>query len=223
MSPLNPFISASSSPSHLPAARTAQSAVVLTKNALSQPIGARTVPKFPSAISLQESLHKKKYYVVVVGKCTGVYYNIWENVECLVSQVPGANHKSFSTYSTAEKYYLDAKKCLPIIKTVDRYTQTYRQLPHLYDKNGSHQSLSDLQEVLRLLNQPAQRQPMPEPQGTVVLDTCNLQALLCHLGHPNIQQSHPETRGDIFLDGRDPVSEDQDLASMFSGLSTSAL
>ncbi|KIJ95422.1 hypothetical protein K443DRAFT_33266, partial [Laccaria amethystina LaAM-08-1] len=47
----------------------------------------------------------KRYHVVVVGKCAGLYYDVWENVQELVDFVPGAMHKGFSNQQDAERHY----------------------------------------------------------------------------------------------------------------------
>ena len=47
-----------------------------TSNAPSHPIGVRTSPVPPITL-LQASPRKKKYYVIIVGKCTGIYYDHW--------------------------------------------------------------------------------------------------------------------------------------------------
>ncbi|KIJ90577.1 hypothetical protein K443DRAFT_116395, partial [Laccaria amethystina LaAM-08-1] len=50
-----------------------------------------------------------KYYVVLVGKKTGVFWEEWVNVEPLIKKVSGARHKSFRTHDEALTFYLDAK------------------------------------------------------------------------------------------------------------------
>lgn len=47
-----------------------------TSNAPSRPLGVRTAP-VSAARSPQASPRKKKYYVIIVGKCTGIYYDHW--------------------------------------------------------------------------------------------------------------------------------------------------
>ncbi|KDR77386.1 hypothetical protein GALMADRAFT_65558 [Galerina marginata CBS 339.88] len=105
----NIHLSASTAPGRLPALQTAPLVTASTSHGLSRPLGVRTAPSsgsFPSALT---SPKKIKYYVIVAGKCTGIYYDEWENVKDLIHQVPGAVHKSFSTYEQAEQYYLNAK------------------------------------------------------------------------------------------------------------------
>ena len=86
-------------------------------------------------------------------------------------------------------------------------------------------NLTDFQEALRLVSQPAHQQCIPDSQGNVIDDASNLQALLRHLGHQNRQRSRPEVQADACLDGRDVTSDlafdSQDLTSAFSRLSTS--
>lgn len=47
-----------------------------TSDALSLPLGVRTAPH-TAGMSPQTSPRKKKYYVIIVGKCTGIYYDHW--------------------------------------------------------------------------------------------------------------------------------------------------
>jgi hypothetical protein len=105
-----------------------------SRNAQSpQPISAaiRTAPATISGMSPQTSLRKRKYYVVLVGKCAGIYYDEWhvflpfiffsfpclltskpsrENVEPLIRHVSNARYKGFSTHQTAFDFYIDAKE-----------------------------------------------------------------------------------------------------------------
>jgi len=74
-------------------------------------------------------LTNRKYYVILKGICTGIYYGQWyvslfksssarsmisssprDDVRCLVDHVPGAVHKSFKTLEPATAFYLHAKK-----------------------------------------------------------------------------------------------------------------
>jgi len=77
--------------------------------------------------STQASPMKMKYYVVLVGKCAGIFYDEWypsrfasvtgylmshhyrQNVQSLIYQVPDARYKGFTTQSAAEEYYIHAK------------------------------------------------------------------------------------------------------------------
>lgn len=86
----------------------------------------------PLGMSPQPSTKKGRYYVVLVGKCAGIYYDAWqvfsflifffsalcllrhhssrENVEPLIHHVSNARFKGFSTYEMAKEFYLDAKR-----------------------------------------------------------------------------------------------------------------
>ncbi|KIM35206.1 hypothetical protein M413DRAFT_42320, partial [Hebeloma cylindrosporum] len=65
----------------------------------------------PVVQSRSESPRKilKKYYVITIGKCTGVFWDEWDRVSSLIKRVPGARYKGFSTRNEAVEYYLDAK------------------------------------------------------------------------------------------------------------------
>ena len=71
---------------------------------------------------------RKKYYVILKGICTGIYYGEWyvflfepssarsmtsssfrDDIRCLVEHVPGAVHKSFKTLELANAFYVNAK------------------------------------------------------------------------------------------------------------------
>lgn len=65
-----PRVSASSNLS------TPANTMASTSGAPSVPLGVRTVPVIAGE-SRQTSPRKKKYYVVMVGKCTGIYYAHW--------------------------------------------------------------------------------------------------------------------------------------------------
>ena len=91
------------------------------------PLVPRAPPGFPPySLTFQPSLNAK-YYVIVKGKCTGIYYGNWyayiflwiqqhlinnslrDDVRCLTDHVPGARYKSFKTLEQATAFYLDAK------------------------------------------------------------------------------------------------------------------
>ena len=86
--PANTTASANSSPVHSLAVRTVPrvstrtslstpaNTMASTSGAPSLPLGVRTTP-VAGDMSLQAGPRKKKYYVVVVGKCTGIYYEHW--------------------------------------------------------------------------------------------------------------------------------------------------
>ncbi|KIK02722.1 hypothetical protein K443DRAFT_44305, partial [Laccaria amethystina LaAM-08-1] len=59
--------------------------------------------------STYQQLLNAKYYVVVKGKCTGIYYGK-DNIRCLTDYVPGAHYKSFRALEQATAFYLDAKR-----------------------------------------------------------------------------------------------------------------
>ncbi|KDR66604.1 hypothetical protein GALMADRAFT_106291, partial [Galerina marginata CBS 339.88] len=50
-----------------------------------------------------------KYYVVFVGKSTGVYFGCWDDVRCLTDIVSGSKYKSYKTHEEASNAYWDAK------------------------------------------------------------------------------------------------------------------
>jgi hypothetical protein len=101
-------------------------------NSAQSPLGMRTAPVAISGVSPQTSTKKKRYYVVLVGKCAGIYYDEWQvyyyfstfsvtfcshflnpsrdNVEPLIRHVSNARYKGFSTHEKAKEYYLDAKQ-----------------------------------------------------------------------------------------------------------------
>ena len=88
----------------------------------------RAPPGFPSHFLASPLPNGKKYYVILRGICTGIYYGEWyvfmvesssassiirpsfrDDVRCLVERVPGAAHKSFKTLEPANAFYLRAK------------------------------------------------------------------------------------------------------------------
>jgi len=109
---------------------TPSSLSLSTSSVPSQPLSARPTPVTPSSmdpvlcrslaarsapiptpgITPQVSPRKRKYYVILVGRCTGIFYDDWENIEPLIHQVSNARHKSFSTHDQAVEFYLGAKK-----------------------------------------------------------------------------------------------------------------
>ena len=57
---------------------TSANTMASTSDAPSLPLGVRTVPDNARTLSqMQSSPRKKKYYVVIVGKCAGIYYEHW--------------------------------------------------------------------------------------------------------------------------------------------------
>ncbi|EDR04140.1 uncharacterized protein LACBIDRAFT_330707 [Laccaria bicolor S238N-H82] len=72
------------------------------------PLALRTVPLSASESGMSSPI-KKRYYGILVGKCTGVYYDEWDNVLPLVKHVPDAHYQGFSTHKVAQEYYLGAK------------------------------------------------------------------------------------------------------------------
>lgn len=90
-----------------------------------------TVSPPPSSQVLSQnfvSLSKKRYYVITIGKCAGVFYGEWyvnlssdgcsliltflcrDNINHLVNGVLGAKFKGFPTKEKAKEAYLSAKK-----------------------------------------------------------------------------------------------------------------
>ena len=89
-----------------------------------------TVSSPPSSPVLSRnlaSLSKKRYYVITVGKCAGVFYCEWfvkifcrlfpyltslsrDNISHLVLGVSGAKYKGFSTHKEANEVYHRAKR-----------------------------------------------------------------------------------------------------------------
>ncbi|KIJ91184.1 hypothetical protein K443DRAFT_78882, partial [Laccaria amethystina LaAM-08-1] len=51
-----------------------------------------------------------KYYVVTIGKCTGIFWEEWDKVTPFICGVSGARHKGFATHEQAAKFYLHAKE-----------------------------------------------------------------------------------------------------------------
>ena len=101
------------------------------RNSAPSPMGIRTAPGTISASGLSQltSPRKRRYYVVLVGKCAGIYYDEWqvfsafsvclhfmivhssrEKVEPLIRHVSGARYKGFSIYDMAMEFYLNAKQ-----------------------------------------------------------------------------------------------------------------
>ena len=101
-------------------------------NSSQSPLGIRTAPVANSGMSPQTSPRKRRYYVILVGKCASIYYDEWqvlqlfkffcilrfltlfylprENVEPLIRHVSGACYKGFSTHDQAKEFYLGAKR-----------------------------------------------------------------------------------------------------------------
>ena len=69
-----------------------------------------------------------KYYAIIIGKCTGVYYGEWyvniqlsdgispltchllrDDIRCLIDFIMGARYKSFKTLAQATEFYLEHK------------------------------------------------------------------------------------------------------------------
>lgn len=48
------------------------------KNSGLTPLGMRTAPVVIFTMSSSATLKKRRYYVVLVGKCTGIYYDEWQ-------------------------------------------------------------------------------------------------------------------------------------------------
>lgn len=89
-----------------------------------------TVSSPPSPVLSRNSvsLSKKKYYVITIGKCTGVFYGEWyvnliscwlfsyltflprDNISHLVLRVSGAKYKGFLTKEKANNAYSSAKQ-----------------------------------------------------------------------------------------------------------------
>ena len=88
---------------------------------------ARSAPALFSGSSPPlASARKKRYYVITVGKCTGIYYDEWymlfyfafimltchlsrDNVKHLIDRVSNARYKGFATHRDAEENYINAK------------------------------------------------------------------------------------------------------------------
>jgi hypothetical protein len=69
-------------------------------------------------------MQKKRYYVIIVGKCTGIYYDeryvlfhfafimltchlsTRDNVKHFTDRVSNARYKGFATHREAEEYYI---------------------------------------------------------------------------------------------------------------------
>ena len=122
------FMSATPSPTSGRAASDNPTDLILptsSNSALTPPCIVKTAPVI---ISRMATLRKRKYYVVLVGKCTGIFHDEWrvyfffvrilfaytfpfrEKVEPLIRHVSNARFKGFSTYETAEEFYRDAKQ-----------------------------------------------------------------------------------------------------------------
>ena len=101
----------------------------MSKNVAQSPLHMRTAPVAISGMPPQTPTRKRRYYVILVGKCTGIHYDEWqvfyflrslsclltflnpsrENVEPLICHVSNARFKGFSTHDQGEEFYLDVK------------------------------------------------------------------------------------------------------------------
>jgi hypothetical protein len=117
------FSSLSKSTASTATASTSTASVSTT----SFPTGSFPAQSAPVVSTLQESPMKKKYYVVLVGKCAGVFYDEWysscfasvtgllmschyrTNVQYLIRHISDARYKGFPTQLAAEKYYAAGK------------------------------------------------------------------------------------------------------------------
>ncbi|KAF8202532.1 hypothetical protein BJ912DRAFT_920885 [Pholiota molesta] len=61
------------------------------------------------------SMQKAKYYVVTIGKCAGIFYDIWDNVSVLTFGVSGSRYRGCKTYGEARRRYDLAKQNNEII------------------------------------------------------------------------------------------------------------
>ncbi|KAF4612281.1 hypothetical protein D9613_003587 [Agrocybe pediades] len=58
------------------------------------------IPRAP-----QKAMLGKHFYVITVGKMTGVFFENWEDVKPLVLNVSGSQYQAFSTYDAAREHY----------------------------------------------------------------------------------------------------------------------
>ncbi|KIM40822.1 hypothetical protein M413DRAFT_411635 [Hebeloma cylindrosporum] len=88
-------------------------------NALTVPVPQFAARRSPALDFKVDPLQEDRYYTVVVGKCTGVFYDKWYKVECLVSGVPASVPKcrKYKTEDKAIRAYAEAKKA-GIVKVV---------------------------------------------------------------------------------------------------------
>ena len=103
------------------------STLTASASTTSFPTGSFPAQSAPVVSTSQVSPMKKKYYVVLVGKCAGVFYDKWysscfasvtgllmschyrNNVRCLIRHVSDAQYKGFLTQQAAERFYAQGK------------------------------------------------------------------------------------------------------------------